>query len=101
MASRNGQGHNPGQFRPGNPGGPGRPRRQTEREYLQALTECVGLAEWKAVVRRALEDARKGDHRAREWLGKYLMGSDPLLAELTEEAERLQREYAAKSGRDL
>jgi hypothetical protein len=65
MASRNGQGHNPGQFQPGNPGGPGRPRRQTEREYLQALTECVSLTDWKAVVRRALDDARKGDHRGR------------------------------------
>jgi hypothetical protein len=73
----------PWQFKPGNRGGPGRPRRAVEREYLVALNERVTLDAWRAIVDRAVKDAMEGDHDARLWLAKYLIGErPPSLAEL-------------------
>ena len=63
-----------GQFTEGNPGGPGRPRRQVEVQYLTALTEAISIDDWRAVVGRAVEDAKKGDARARDWISRYMVG---------------------------
>jgi hypothetical protein len=68
-----------GRFAVGNPGGPGRPKRETERQYLDALRRGVPMEEWEKVVARALADAKRGDAKAREWLSKYLVGDDPLV----------------------
>ncbi len=68
-----------GRFAKGNPGGPGRPPRAVELDYLVALRDGVSLADWAKVIGRALEDALSGDHRAREWLAKYLLPTDPAL----------------------
>jgi hypothetical protein len=79
-----------GTFAKGNAGGPGRPRRAKERDYLQALTDVVGLEDWRAIVQKAVDTAKAGDHRAREWLAKYLVGDDPLaVLDLAEELEAL------------
>jgi hypothetical protein len=66
-----------GQFAAGNPGGPGRPRRATEAEYLQALSQVVSVEDLRAIARRAVADAKRGNARARDWLSKYLLG-DPV-----------------------
>jgi hypothetical protein len=66
-----------GRFTAGNPGGPGRPPRPVEREYLRALNEAVSLEDWQAVVRAAVTQAKEGDGKAREWLARYLLGTDP------------------------
>jgi hypothetical protein len=81
-------------FVKGNPGGPGRPKRTTEQTYLDVTLARVTPAKWDAIVKKALQQALKGDHRARDWLTKILIGSDPLpLAQLAEqlraELERL------------
>lgn len=93
MARQNG--NNNGWFKPG---GPGRPRRQVEREYLDALVGAVPLDEWRKVVAKALKQAKAGDARSRDWLGRYLMGSDPILVELSEEVERLKAQYSEREG---
>jgi hypothetical protein len=86
-----------GQYVIGHGGGPGRPSRPREMEYLGALTDAVPLKEWKLVVSKALRDAKDGDAKAREWLGKYLLGDDPVaLLELAEEVatvKELLKEY--------
>jgi hypothetical protein len=80
-----------GTFALGNPGGPGRPRRQIEKEYCDALLACVSIEEWKRIVCRAVEDAIDGDHKAREWIGRLLIGDEPIaLAEVVEEIEHLK-----------
>lgn len=66
-----------GTFAPGNAGGPGRPRRAVERDYLAALSDAVSLDAWKAVVARAVADAKAGDARAREWLSRHVLGEQP------------------------
>jgi len=65
-----------GRFAKGNSGGPGRPRRAVEQEYLAALNAAVSLEKWRQIIDRAVEDAIKGDPRAREWLSQYLLGED-------------------------
>ncbi len=62
-----------GRFLPGGPGGPGRPSRVVERAYLDATIASVSLADWSAIVGRAVEQARDGDDRARAFLAKYLL----------------------------
>jgi hypothetical protein len=64
-----------------------------EREYLSALVDAVPLAEWRAIVEKAVADAKAGNPKAREWLSKYLVGDDPLvLVELADELARLKSE---------
>lgn len=65
-------------FQKGNPGGPGRPKRETERAYLNVMRSKVSLEDWGKVVKKALDDAKKGDSVARAWLSKYLVGDDPI-----------------------
>ena len=82
-----------GTFAPGNPGGPGRPRRGVERRYLAAFAEAVSPDDWRAIIQRAVADAKAGDAKARDWLSKYLVGDEPLaLVELAEELQRLKSE---------
>jgi len=71
-----------GRFAKGNPGGPGRPPRLIERQYLATISDAVPLNEWQAIVKRAVEDAKTGDAKAREWLSKYLVGEGLTLVEL-------------------
>lgn len=63
-----------GRFAIGNPGGPGRPRRQTEGAYLGTMMEVVSLDTWKTIVTAAVTAAQAGDHQARQWLARYLVG---------------------------
>ena len=60
--------------------GPGRPRRAVEEDYLLALTEEVPLDRWRNIVRRAVQDAEKGDRWAREWISRYVLGPDLKIA---------------------
>ena len=66
-----------GRFAAGNAGGPGRPRRAVESQYMASIGDVVTVEDWQAIVRRALDDAKNGDAKAREWLTKYLVGTEP------------------------
>jgi hypothetical protein len=68
-----------GTFANGNPGGPGRPRRTIEREYIATLLGACTLNDWQAIVERAVEDAKAGDGKARDWLARFVLGTTPLL----------------------
>jgi hypothetical protein len=78
-----------GKFAPGNPGGLGRSRRAVEREYLAQLAEACPPETWRQVCQRAVDDARAGDAKARDWLARYLFGAEPprLLALAADEAD--------------
>ena len=53
------------------------PHRAVERDYLAALVEAVTPEDWKAICRSAAEQAKAGDAKAREWLGRVLLGETP------------------------
>ena len=73
-----------GRFLPGQqmPAGPGRPSRQTEQDYLAVTIAEVSLDDWRAVVRQALKDAKKGNGYARQWLSEYLIGKPPQILDI-------------------
>ena len=54
--------------------GGGRPRRCVEEKYLQALSRRVTMKDWEKVITVAIQFAKAGDARARQWLSDYLMG---------------------------
>ena len=62
-----------GRFLQGHPGGPGRPSRETEDGFLGILRSEVKPDLWRKVVGKALEQAVRGDYRARQWLSAYLL----------------------------
>jgi hypothetical protein len=82
-------------------GNPGRPRRAIERDFLSALAQAVPLAEWQAIVAKAVTDAKAGNAKAREWLSKHLLGDDPLaVVELADELARLKSELGVRDEND-
>lgn len=65
----------------GNPNG--RAARKVETEYLELAKRKCGKSEWLAIVETAIEQAKDGNARARQWLSDYLIGK-PLLMRGTE-----------------
>lgn len=62
-----------GRFVLGWKGGPGRPP-AAKKEYLDILAETVTATAWRAIVTRAITDAKKGNAAARKWIADYLLG---------------------------
>ena len=62
-----------GRFLPGHSGGPGRPPREVEADYLHTMSQVATLDAWRDICERAVEDARNGDAKAREWLSRHLV----------------------------
>ncbi len=49
-------------------------KRSTEAAYLGTMMEVVSLDTWKKIVTAAVTAAQAGDYKAREWIGRYLVG---------------------------
>ena len=63
-----------GKFVKGNKASPGRMPREKEARYYDILLTSVSFDDWKAIITRATQDAKKGDAVARKWLTDYLVG---------------------------
>jgi len=63
-----------GRFAQGNGGGPGRPRKERSERYYEILMTACTYDEWKSIVKKAVAQAKNGNHTARKWLGDYLVG---------------------------
>ncbi len=57
--------------------------------YLKKMGSAVTAADWRAVIDKALEQAKRGDARAREWLSEYLMGKPPQQVDVTSNGETI------------
>ena len=66
-----------GRFAQGGPGGPGRPPRATEVVYMRALSDVLTLDAWRDICETAINSARDGDAKAREWVARYALGDTP------------------------
>ena len=65
-----------GRFVKGTTGNPrGRLPKEREDKYYNILMTSVTFDDWKVIVRKAAEQARRGDAQARKWLADYLVGS--------------------------
>jgi len=62
-----------GRFAKGHSGNPGgRPVNQSK--YLKKIDTSMRLKDWAEIIKKAIEQAKRGDHKAREWLSNYLVG---------------------------
>jgi hypothetical protein len=52
--------------------------RPIERDYLQTFADRITPAEWGAICDTALTMAKEGDAKAREWITRLVLGSDPM-----------------------
>jgi len=81
-----------GHYLPGESGNrKGRATFAKESAYLKTLQSCVTLDDWIEVAEKALEQAKKGSWRAREWLARYIC-PDPI-PEKSDGPVRLQIAY--------
>lgn len=62
-------------FEKGQSGNPkGRPKRLIEEKFLKKISSSVTITEWREIIKKAVDQAKRGDPRARQWLSEYLVG---------------------------
>jgi hypothetical protein len=72
-----------GKFVAGNKASPGRKPKERELRYYDILMSTVTFEVWAEIVKKAAEQAKKGDQAARKWLADYLVGPPVNRTELT------------------
>jgi hypothetical protein len=78
-----------GRFQKGNNGGPGRPTKEREVRFYEITLSSVTFDDWRAIVERAVADAKRGDASARKWLADYLIGTPEQRLDITTNGETL------------
>lgn len=64
-----------GRFVKGASGNPqGRLPKETEKTYLEVCQNTCTFDVWHEITMKAIEQAKRGDARARQWLSDYLVG---------------------------
>ena len=64
-----------GRFVKGASGNPkGRLPKETETSYMQVSESVCTFDVWREITMKAVEQAKRGDARARQWLSDYLIG---------------------------
>jgi len=64
-----------GRFVKGYKGGPGRPKKAREERYYEILMTACTFSNWESIVKKAVDQAKRGNQVARKWLGDYLVGA--------------------------
>lgn len=73
-----------GQFIKGQSGNPtGRPPLEKEEKYYRVMTTAVTLKDWREIVKKAVEQAKRGNHQARKFLADYIIGPPVERKEIT------------------
>jgi hypothetical protein len=62
--------------------------RQVERGYLSDLGRLVDRGSWLAICRKAIEQAKEGDYRARDWISRWVMPKDVTLLDIASDEAR-------------
>lgn len=66
-----------GRFVKGNGGGPGRPKREREDRFMEITLSAVTYKDWREIVKKAVQQAGRGNPQARKFLADYLLGPPP------------------------
>jgi len=74
----------------GNP--KGRPPKKREERFLEITLSTVTYKDWKEVVKKAIEKAKRGDPTARKWLSDYIIGPPTQKSEISSTMEITQVE---------
>ena len=67
----------------------GRPPKRREDRYYEIMMNACTFADWKAIGKKAVEQARGGDKDARKWLADYLIGPAPKKLDVTSGGESI------------
>lgn len=90
-----------GRFVKGNKASPGRLPAAREYRYYDILMTEVTLKDWKAIVSKAGDQARRGDATARKWLSDYLLGPPKQKLDITSTQEDINVVlYLPRNGRE-
>lgn len=73
---------NKGRFTKGGIPGPGRPKRAVMVDFHNILIDAVKPEYWEGIIKRAIQDALKGDTYARKFIAEYTIGRPPQILEL-------------------
>ncbi len=65
-----------GRFKPGCQPGPGRPKYLSRRELCEFFKEKVTERDMREIIQDAIERAKDGDYRAREWLFRNVKAAE-------------------------
>lgn len=64
-----------GRFIKGNKANPnGRPSKPREQRFYEITLSAVTTEDWKAIIGKAVEQAKRGDYQARKFLAEHLLG---------------------------
>lgn len=72
-----------GRFTNGNGGGPGRPSKKREERYYEIAMSSCTYKDWRAIWKKAVEQAVEGDATARKFVADYLLGPPVQRQEIT------------------
>ena len=80
-----------GRFAPGKSGNPkGRPSKPKEEKFHKVTLSAVSLSDWREIVKKAVEQAKRGNPSARKWLSDYLLGPPQQKLDLTSGGEKIR-----------
>ena len=80
-----------GRFAKGHSGNPnGRLPRKREERFMEIMLSAVTFKDWRAIVKKAVEQASTGDAQARKFLADYIIGTPPQ-----------RHEHSGRDGEDL
>lgn len=90
MAERDANGRfKKGEYR----GGPGRPTKEREIKFYEVTLSAVSAEDWKVIVKKAVDQAKRGDGVARKFLADYLIGPPVQKAEVTTHEGQSWKEF--------
>ena len=82
-----------GQFAKGNQvaknGGGGRPSKAREERYYEIAMKSCTFGDWRAIMKKAVDQALDGDKDARKWLADYLIGPATKRLDVTTGGEKI------------
>jgi hypothetical protein len=79
-----------GRFVKGNGGGPGRPSKKKEERFYEVTISSISLKDWREIIKKAKEQAKRGDSTARKFLADYLIGPPQQRLDVTSGGEVLK-----------
>ena len=54
--------------------GHGRPPKEREDRYYEITMSACTFKDWEAIIKKAVDQAKRGDGVARKWLSDFLVG---------------------------
>jgi hypothetical protein len=80
-----------GRFIKGQSGNPkGRLPRTKEEKFYKATVSAVTLKDWREIIKKTVEQAKRGNPSARTWLANYLLGPPQQRLDVTSDGSQIE-----------